>query len=188
MSDEVEQEIANNSYGEYQGGDTLQIQRFLPGSIERVWQYLTDSKLRSQWLASGEMLPAVGSEFELTWRNDELGANAKQASGEVDSECAVEEHCMSSRITVWEPPRLLAFSWDGSGDVSIELEERGGEVLLTLTHRKLPDSGTMIGVSAGWHAHLDLLGATLCDAPAEPFWDSYARLKASYEQRVAEIR
>ena len=48
------------------------IQRILPGPIERVWAYLTDSDLRRRWLAAGPMEMKVGAPFELVWRNDEL--------------------------------------------------------------------------------------------------------------------
>ena len=27
---------------------------------------------------------------------------------------------------------------------------------LTLTHRRLPDRSSLLGVSAGWHAHLEV--------------------------------
>ncbi len=31
---------------------SLQIQRLLPGPIERVWSYITDGELRRTWLAA----------------------------------------------------------------------------------------------------------------------------------------
>ncbi len=34
---------------------TLKIKGLLPGPIEGIWAYLTESDLRRQWLASGEM-------------------------------------------------------------------------------------------------------------------------------------
>ena len=39
---------------------------------DAVWAYLTDSDLRRQWLASGDMDLAQDAPFSLTWRNDEL--------------------------------------------------------------------------------------------------------------------
>ena len=42
-------------YGRLIEPATLKIERLLPGPIERVWAYLTESDLRRQWLASGEM-------------------------------------------------------------------------------------------------------------------------------------
>ena len=43
------------AYGELIEPTTLKIERLLPGPIERVWSYLTESDLRRQWLASGRM-------------------------------------------------------------------------------------------------------------------------------------
>ena len=51
---------------------------------------------------------------------------------------------MQSRITELDPPRRLAFTWEGSGDVSFELEPQGDEVLLTVIHRRLPDRDTLL--------------------------------------------
>ena len=61
-----------DAYGTLIEPTTLKIQRLLPGPIERVWSYLTESELRRQWLASGQMQAGVDTAFELTWRNDEL--------------------------------------------------------------------------------------------------------------------
>jgi uncharacterized protein YndB with AHSA1/START domain len=64
--------IGPDTYGTLVETTTLRIQRVLPGPIERVWAYLTDSDLRRQWLASGEMEMKAGAPFEFCWRNDEL--------------------------------------------------------------------------------------------------------------------
>ena len=61
-----------DAYGVLTEPTTLKIQRLLPGSIERVWAYLTDSDLRRQWLAAGEMEMKAGAPFEFLWRNDEF--------------------------------------------------------------------------------------------------------------------
>ena len=44
----------------------------LPGPVERVWAYLTDSDLRSKWRASGQMEMKVGAPFEFVWRNSDM--------------------------------------------------------------------------------------------------------------------
>lgn len=166
-------------YGVLTEPATLTIQRRLPGPIERVWAYLTESDLRRQWLAAGEMEMRVGAPFELVWRNDELtDPPGKRPPGFQD------EHRMQSRITELDPPRKLAFTWEGSGDVSFELEPVGGEVWLTVIHRRLPDRGTKTGVSTGWHLHLDLLAARLSGVEPEPVWDSWSRLRKEYERRI----
>jgi uncharacterized protein YndB with AHSA1/START domain len=158
---------------------TLTIQRLLPGPIERIWAYLTESDLRRRWLAAGEMTLEVGAPFELVWRNDELTDPAG-----TPPEGFGAEHRMQSRITELDPPRKLTFTWNGSGDVSIELAPKGDEVLLTLIHRRLPDRSMMLGVSAGWHAHLDVLAARAANADPEPFWDAWTRLRGDYAQRL----
>jgi uncharacterized protein YndB with AHSA1/START domain len=61
-----------DAYGVLTEPATLKIQRLLPGPIERVWAYLTESDLRRQWLASGQMEMKVGATFTFVWRNDEL--------------------------------------------------------------------------------------------------------------------
>ena len=57
-------------------------------------------------------------------------------------------------------------------------------MLLTVIHRRLPDRGMQLGVSAGWHAHLDMLVARLTGEEPEPFWDSWSRLRKEYDQRI----
>jgi uncharacterized protein YndB with AHSA1/START domain len=169
-----------DAYGSLSEPATLTIQRMLPGPIERVWAYLTESDLRRKWLASGEMELKVGAPFELVWRNSELtNPPGKRPEG------FGEEHRMESRIIEVDPPRKLVFTWGkGSGDVSFELEPRGERVLLTVTHRRLPDRGMMVGVSTGWHAHLDMLVARLTGQEPGPFWDGFTRLKAEYDRRI----
>ncbi len=135
------------AYGVLTEPATLKIQRLLPGPIERVWAYLTESELRRQWLAAGEMEMKVGAPFELVWRNDQLtNPPGQRPPGFSD------EHRMQSRITELDPPRKLAFAWEGSGDVSFELEPKGNEVLLTVIHRRLPDRATLLGARRLAHA------------------------------------
>ncbi|MET0743961.1 MAG: SRPBCC family protein [Microvirga sp.] len=171
--------LAPAGYGVLTEPATLTIERLLPGPIERCWAYLTDGDLRRQWLAAGAMTMAVGSPFELVWRNDELTDPPSERPAGFP-----EEHRMQSRITELDPPRKLTFTWAGSGDVSFALEPRGDRVLLTVTHRRLPDRSTLLNVSAGWHAHLDTLVVRMNDGKAGSFWESWARLKAEYDRRL----
>ena len=168
-----------DAYGVLTEPATLKIQRLLPGPIERVWAYLTESDLRRQWMASGEMEMKVGAPFELVWRNDELSnPPGRRPAG------FAEEQRMQSRITELDPPRKLSITWQGSGDVSFELERQGSEVLLTVIHRRLPDRPTLLMVGAGWHAHLDLLVARATGKQPEPFWDGWSRLNKEYDRRI----
>jgi uncharacterized protein YndB with AHSA1/START domain len=167
------------AYGVLTEPATLTIWRLLPGPIERVWAYLTDSDLRRQWLASGVMDMKVGAPFELTWRNSEL----TDPPGE-KPEGFGEEHSMQSRITELDPPHRISFSWSNTGDVTFELQPKGDEVLLTVTHRRLPERRMMLMVGAGWHAHLDLLVARITGRTPPPFWDGWSRLKDDYDRMI----
>ena len=70
-----------DAYGTLTEPTTLKIQRLLPGPIERVWAYLTESDLRRQWLAAGEMEMKVGATFELHVAQRRADRSARQASG-----------------------------------------------------------------------------------------------------------
>jgi uncharacterized protein YndB with AHSA1/START domain len=167
-------------YGTLIEPTTLKIQRMLPGPIERVWAYLTDSELRRKWLAAGAMEMQVGAPFEFVWRNNELSnPPGKRPEGFPD------EHRMQSRITELDPLRKISFTWNNSGDVTFELEPRGERVLLTVIHRRLPDRATMLKVGPGWHAHLDVLVARASgQEPLQPFWDRWLSLQKDYERRL----
>ncbi|GEO38032.1 uncharacterized protein YndB with AHSA1/START domain [Skermanella aerolata] len=168
-----------DAYGELIEPATLKIQRLLPGSVDRCWAYLTESELRRQWLAAGEMEMKVDAPFEFVWRNDELS----DPPGERPAGFP-EEHRLQSRIIELDPPRKLAIAWGTTGGVSFELEPQGDQVLLTVIHRRLPDRETLLNVSAGWHAHLDTLASRARGEQATSFWDRWTRLKAEYGRRL----
>jgi len=168
-----------DAYGVLTEPATLKIQRLLPGPIERIWAYLTDSDLRRQWLAAGKMEMKVGAPVELVWRNSELtNPPGQRPSG------YSEEHRMQSRITELDPPHKLAITWGSTGGVSFELEPRGKQVLLTVIHRRVPDRTTLLNVSAGWHMHLDVLVARATGKEPTPFWDGISHLKQEYDRRM----
>ncbi|KJV09439.1 ATPase [Elstera litoralis] len=168
-----------DAYGTLTEPTTLTIQRLLPGPIERGWAYLTESDLRRQWMASGDMEMKVGATFELVWRNHEL----TDPPGE-RPEGFSPEHRMQSRIVDLDPPHKLTITWGVSGEVAFELEPRGEKMLLTVTHRRIPDRDILLKVSAGWHAHLDILVARVSNTEPAPFWENWSRLHAEYARRL----
>ena len=169
-----------DGYAELIQPATLRIERLLPGTRERVWEYLTQSDLRRQWLAAGDMDMEEGSSFELVWRNDEL----TDPPGERPASFAAGEQRMHNQIVECDPPRKLTITWNGSGNVTFELAQRGDDVLLTLVHRRLPNRSSLMMHAAGWHVHLDLLVARVAAEKPEPFWDGWSRLMADYDQRL----
>jgi uncharacterized protein YndB with AHSA1/START domain len=160
---------------------TLRIRRVLRGPIERVWAYLTESDKRGRWLASGPMELRVGGRVELTYRNSELSAHAEPAP---DKYRKYEGASFQGRITRCEPPRLLSYTWGDGSEVTFELSPEGENVLLVLTHCRLPDRATMVRVGSGWHAHLGILVDQLEGREPRPFWSTHARLEAEYEKRL----
>jgi uncharacterized protein YndB with AHSA1/START domain len=162
-------------YGVLIEPDTMKLERLLPGPIERVWTYLAESDLRSQWLAAGDMPMKIDASFELVWRNDTLSHPPSRRP-----EGFSEVQRMQSRIVELDPPHRLTISWGGSGSVSFDLETRGKDVLLTVIHRRMPDRAAALMFGAGWHMHLDTLVARINGQPAQPFWEGWTRLKTEY--------
>jgi uncharacterized protein YndB with AHSA1/START domain len=177
----------DSAYAVRTSEDSVRIERLLPGPIERVWAYLTESDKRRQWLASGEMTLRVGEPVELLFRHAELS----EAPGDPPPRYAAmkDGHLNTGHITACEPPRLLAYTWaENHGDhseVRFELAERGGEVLLTVIHTRLDGRDTMRSVAAGWHTHLDILVDRMHGRAPANFWTTYERVAAEYGRRFA---
>lgn len=166
----------NDRPGTLSDGSTLRMQRRLPGSVERVWAWLTDSRLRQQWLASGEMTLQPGASFELVWRNDELSDSpAERPEG-----FGVESRA-TCRFEAVNPPHLMRYVWPDVGEVTFELEPAGNDqVLLTLTHRRLAGERLVLNVQAGWHAHLARLVALARGEAPPSLWALWKRLRQQY--------
>jgi uncharacterized protein YndB with AHSA1/START domain len=182
----LDEVVAARSYGAVTDRGTIRIQRVLPGPIERVWAYLTESEKRAKWLASGPMELRTGGKLTLNFRHADLSprkeptpACYKQYENGVG---------FSGTVTRCDPPRLLSYTWaesDGSAsEVTFELTPQGENVLLMLTHRRLPDRKTMVDVAAGWHNHLDVLVDHLYGLDPQPFWTTHTRLEGVYEKRL----
>jgi uncharacterized protein YndB with AHSA1/START domain len=171
--------FAADPYGTLETPETLRLQRRLPGPIERVWAYLTDSDLRRQWLAAGVMDLTPGAPFELVWRNAELSDPPTPPP-----EGFSQEHRLQSRVIAAEAPRRLVIAWGTSGEVTFTLEPQGGEVLLTLVHHRFADRASMLNICAGWHMHLDVLAARAAGREIPPFWSGWLALKEDYTRRI----
>jgi uncharacterized protein YndB with AHSA1/START domain len=154
----------------------------LPGPIERVWSYLTDSEKRGKWLASGEMELEVGGRVENVFNNSELTGHDDPPPAKY-TQCAAET-TMLGRIVACEPPHLLAYTWGEHSQVSFELSRQGDKVKLELIHSRLATREDMLGVSAGWHAHVDILIDRLNNRQPESFWPLQTRLEAEYEKLI----
>ena len=178
-----------SEYASLIAADTARIQRLLPGPIERVWAYLTESGKRGQWLASGAMELHVGGKVELLFRHAEL---SDEPGAPPPRHADMERgHLNTGRITACDPPYLLAYTWgENHGDpseVRFDLEPRDDKVLLTVTHRRLDGRDTLRSVAGGWHTHLDILADRLHGRAPPNFWKTYERIAAEYGERFASL-
>ena len=118
----------------------------------------------------------VGGRVELTFRNTDLSAHAEPAP---DKYKEYEGAGFQGRVTRCDPPRVLSYTWGEHSEVTFELSPQGDDVLLVLTHRRLPDRTAMVMVGSGWH--LAILLDHLNGREPRPFWSTHARLEAEYE-------
>jgi uncharacterized protein YndB with AHSA1/START domain len=172
-------------YGVVTEPGTVRIERLLPGPIERVWAYITDSEKRRKWLASGPMELKPGGQLQFVFRNSELSPHPEPTP---EKHKQSEGYKTLGQVTRCEPPRLLSFTWQheeaGKSEVTFELIPRGKKVLLVLTHRRLATRTDMLNVSTGWHSHLAILIDILNDREPHPFWSMFTKLEAEYEKRI----
>lgn len=164
---------------------TIVFERILPGPIERVWSYLVESEKRGRWLASGTMDPRVGGTVELFFKNGDLSPVKEPTPDKFKAmEQGVTLHC---EITEYKKPYRLSYLWGNDGsEVRFELKPRGDEVVLTLTHRKLPDRAGSVMVAGGWHTHLGILADHLAGERTRPFWSNFLGIYKEYEARIPQ--
>ncbi len=172
-------------FGKPLAKDTMQLERLLPGPIERVWAYLTESEKRGTWLASGDMELRVGGKVQLNFLHSSLSPQPEPTPERFKSmECGAG---FEGTITQCDPPRLLAYTWGGdTSEVKFELTPSGDKVLLVITHTRLRDVDEMGLVASGWHTHLGILTDQLHDQTPRPFWATFLEVEQQYKQRLAE--
>ena len=164
---------------------TIVFERILPGPIERVWEYITDPEKRGRWLGSGSIEPEIGGRLVLFFHHADLSPVKEPTPERYKSlEQGVTMLC---EITECQKPNRLSFLFgkDGS-EVTFDLKSKGQSVLLTLTHRRLPNRSTALNVAGGWHTHLDILIDQLGAKTPRPFWSNYLSRYEEYEARIPE--
>ena len=176
-----------SDYGIVTESGAVRFERLLPAPVERVWEYLTDGELRGRWFAQGAWDLRLGGRIALVFHNSRLSAEGETLPEKFRKYEGMET---AGRILELDPPRLLVHSWeeeDGTEThVRWELEPRGEETLLTLTHSRLPTLTMTRDVSAGWHLHLDSLEDVLAGRPRRPFWARHEAIEADYRQRIED--
>lgn len=177
-----------NDYGELVAPDSVRFQRVLPGPIERVWDFLVDSEKRGRWFCSGVTELRIGGHVEMNFHNASLSEQPDIAPPEKYQDM-LEQVSFSGTVTACDPPRLLSHSWDFEGESSeltYELSEQDGKVILVLTHRRLNSREELVSVCGGWHTHLDIFADVLADKDPQPFWKRHSAHEAEYQKRLPE--
>ena len=187
MSNLAAMDLGAREFGVVTEAGTVRFERLLPGPIERVWAYLTDSEKRGTWLATGLLEQRVGGKVELRFHHVDLSPVKEETPARYkEMECGVTT---TGQVTRCDPPRLLSFTWGGlpakGSETTFELTPRGDKVLLALTHRRLANRADMLSVSGGWHTHLAILADNLNGVTPRPFWSTHTRLAAEYERLIA---
>lgn len=168
-------------------GRTMQFVRVLPGPIERVWEYITSPEKRMRWLAGGITEPRVGGKIVMEFVHSRISDTQEATPAEFKK---VENGCgFEAKVVTWEPHTLFVMTWGsekGAPDSEVEfaLRPQGKDVVLTLTHRKLPTRYEMLSVSGGWHAHLDILEDELTTGKRRAFWANFMANRGQYEDVV----
>jgi len=163
--------------GKILNSHTVQFERLLPGPIERVWDYISTPAGITAWLC-----PNTTVELRSDGRiNLNFGDHPDPETGAT--------YNVRGTISECEPPRLLAYSWfetssDVTSTVRFELESRGDQVLLVLTHSRLSPE-FMYKVGPGWHAHLNQFAAILKGETAPEFWSDFNDLAKKYAPLIA---
>lgn len=154
--------------------ETLRFERVLDAPVEKVWRYLVDPELRARWFMAGPSELKVGGSFGLTMAHGNLS----------DEDVATPEKyrpylgkSWEERITRYEPPHLLAITWeDGkAGEVTFALSAQGDKTLLVLTHTGLRGRDDAVSFGGGWHSHLAVLERRIKGEAVPDFWALHAQ-------------
>ncbi|NMO15308.1 hypothetical protein HPC49_53300 [Pyxidicoccus fallax] len=140
----------------------LRFERRLAHPPEKVWRALTEAKELAQWFpARIEGRREAGAELRFFFEEGEPS---------------------TGKISVFDPPRLLEYTWEGDR-LRWELRPEGAGCLLVFT--TIPgDRANVARDATGWHICLDNLEAGLDGNPAAAFdKERFSALNAEYAAR-----
>lgn len=175
-----------NEYGILLDDRTVRFERLLPGPIERVWRYLTESDMRAQWLCGGDVETSVDGHVDMRFHNVSLSSEDDVPRPGKYREMP-EKVSFTGKVTRCEPPHLLEHTWEFDDEDSVvryELSEQDDKVILVLTHRRLETPQIVLDVSGGWHTHLNILEDVLEQRRLRPFYRMQQQYEAEYRARL----
>jgi uncharacterized protein YndB with AHSA1/START domain len=137
---------------------------YIRASAKQVWEALTDADLTAQYWDHANVSDwKAGSR----WEHRELDGSG--------------DYKVHGRVLESEPHRRLSYTFEFTGDgpasddpsvVTFDIEPYEEIVRLKVTHEKVPDAGTFVGISHGWSgvlANLKSLLETGTTLPQSPF-------------------
>ena len=174
----------NEEFGVITAPDTFRMERVLPGPIERVWAYCTESEKRGKWFAAGPLELKIGGKGRWIAENSKLSPTPDLPEFRNDMKVPLDV-----TVLAIDPPRLLVMQWHAKGfesEVTFELSARGSDVAFVVTHRNVKDRAMLLGISGGWHTHVGILIDHLHGRPIQPFWSAHAKMVKEYEKRMPQ--
>ena len=172
----------SQTHSTYVEPGTMKLERLLPGPVERVWAYLVEGDKRALWLAGGTFDLRVGGKVKLEFDHARLSSDKVPPAKYKD----MGKPQFEGVITRLEPNRLLAYTWpfkSEQSEVTFELEPRGKDTLLRITHRRL-HTDVQVGVMSGWDVHTGILEDVLRGNEPRPFWTTHEKLEREYRSVV----
>jgi uncharacterized protein YndB with AHSA1/START domain len=153
--------------------DTIRLERTLDAPADKVWRYLTDAELRSQWFMGGTDARA-NSEFELLNDHDNL---SDEDVPYPESYAPYKGKAWHEKVIRFEPPHLLetTFQSGNNGTVRYELFAEGEQTRLVLTHSGIVSGTGAQDFGSGWNSHMTVLQERLAGRGVPDFWALHAR-------------
>jgi uncharacterized protein YndB with AHSA1/START domain len=153
--------------------DTIRLERMLDAPVDKVWRYLTEAELRREWFMGGTDARADG-EFELLNDHDNLSDDDVPYPADY---APYTERTWSEKVMRFEPPKLLATTFQGgkNGTVTYELFPEGDHTRLVLTHSGIQSGTGAQDFGSGWNSHLAVLQEKLAGRSVRDFWALHAQ-------------
>lgn len=147
-----------------EGGFEAHLVRDLDHDTHRVWEMLVESEKLIQWLAPGSIELRLGGAAKLNF---------------ADSGIVID-----SKVSAFQPGRLIEYSWSGPGEperpLRWEVSPAGEQARLTLTLR-VPNNEDVARSCAGWEAHLMMLIAALEGVPIKFPFERFKSTREAYK-------
>lgn len=150
----------------------VRFERLYDYTPSELWRALTEPEQLRGWLA------------DVTHMQLEPGGEVRLRFGDEPGDGST-----TWRVRELEPERVLECEWHYPGEepsiVRFECHPRERGTLLVLDHSRLaPDDAP--GYGAGWHAHLDALGA-LFETKDDDWYRRYSELRPRYEEAATAL-